>query len=144
MIWSEEMCWLFSFEKKIKCGQFMSCLWVLQSKQPVSNTCRKTYKSLYFFSLYPLFCDNRLERKTIRRKKIFATLKVLGTVVEELTEEMSPDSAEGLITEEVFSYLWWNFCMRWYSMIIWKRLQSKRIGLCINLCVICCYAQWDF
>ncbi|CAA7410669.1 unnamed protein product [Spirodela intermedia] len=42
-----------------------------------------------------------LERKTIRRKKIFTTLKVLGTVVEELTKEISPEEAKGLITEEM-------------------------------------------
>ncbi|XP_078446407.1 callose synthase 9-like [Wolffia australiana] len=42
-----------------------------------------------------------LERRTIRRKRIFATLKVLGTVVEELTNEISPNDAKGLITEEM-------------------------------------------
>ncbi|MQL91246.1 hypothetical protein Taro_023861 [Colocasia esculenta] len=42
-----------------------------------------------------------LERKTVRRKKVFATLKVLGTVLEELTKEISPEAAKGLITEEM-------------------------------------------
>ncbi|XP_072963967.1 callose synthase 9 [Typha angustifolia] len=42
-----------------------------------------------------------LERKTVKRKKIFATLKVLGTVVEELTRELSPDDAKKLISEEM-------------------------------------------
>lgn len=45
---------------------------------------------------------NRLERKTVKRKKVFATLKVLGTVLEQLTEEISPEEAERLIPEEVF------------------------------------------
>ena len=47
--------------------------------------------------------QNRLERKTVKRKKVFATLKVLGTVVEELTKEISPEDADRLISEEVFS-----------------------------------------
>lgn len=42
-----------------------------------------------------------LERKTVKRKKVFATLKVLGTVVEELTKEISPEDAERLISEEM-------------------------------------------
>ncbi|XP_057953714.1 callose synthase 9 isoform X2 [Malania oleifera] len=42
-----------------------------------------------------------LERKTVKRKKIFATLKILGTVLEELTREISPEDAERLIPEEL-------------------------------------------
>ncbi|XP_077221579.1 glucan synthase-like 10 [Tasmannia lanceolata] len=42
-----------------------------------------------------------LERKTVKRKKVFATLKVLGTVVEDLTKEVSPEEAEKLIPEEL-------------------------------------------
>lgn len=42
-----------------------------------------------------------LERKTVQRKKVFATLKVLGTVVEELTKEMSPEDADSLISDEM-------------------------------------------
>ncbi|XP_068639698.1 callose synthase 9 isoform X2 [Aristolochia californica] len=42
-----------------------------------------------------------LERKTVKRKRVFATLKVLGQVVEELTKEVSPDGAERLIPEEL-------------------------------------------
>ncbi|XP_010257473.1 PREDICTED: callose synthase 9 [Nelumbo nucifera] len=42
-----------------------------------------------------------LERKTLKRKKVFATLKVLGTVLEELTKEVSPEDAERLIPEEL-------------------------------------------
>ncbi|XP_073112798.1 callose synthase 9 isoform X2 [Elaeis guineensis] len=42
-----------------------------------------------------------LERKTVKRKKVFATLKVLGTVVEELTKEIAPEDAEKLISEEM-------------------------------------------
>lgn len=42
-----------------------------------------------------------LERKTVKRKKVLATLKVLGTVVEELTKEMAPEDAEKLISEEM-------------------------------------------
>lgn len=32
---------------------------------------------------------------------MFATLKVLGTVLEQLSKEVSPEEAEGLIPEEV-------------------------------------------
>ncbi|KAJ9549228.1 hypothetical protein OSB04_021771 [Centaurea solstitialis] len=42
-----------------------------------------------------------LERKTVKRKRVFATLKVLGTVLEQLTKEVSPEEAEGLIPEEL-------------------------------------------
>ncbi|KAA8549606.1 hypothetical protein F0562_001376 [Nyssa sinensis] len=42
-----------------------------------------------------------LERKTVKRKKVFATLKVLGTVLEQLTEEISPEDAERLIPDEL-------------------------------------------
>ncbi|CAK9174101.1 unnamed protein product [Ilex paraguariensis] len=42
-----------------------------------------------------------LERKTVKRKRVFATLKVLGSVLEQLTEEVSPEEAEKLIPEEV-------------------------------------------
>eukprot|EP00268_Persea_americana_P015686 TRINITY_DN1734_c0_g1_i2.p1 TRINITY_DN1734_c0_g1~~TRINITY_DN1734_c0_g1_i2.p1 ORF type:complete len:1912 (-),score=285.97 TRINITY_DN1734_c0_g1_i2:1152-6887(-) len=42
-----------------------------------------------------------LERTTVKRKRVFATLKVLGTVVEELTKEVSPEEAERLIPEEM-------------------------------------------
>lgn len=34
--------------------------------------------------------EYRLERKTVKRKRVFATLKVLGTVLEQLSEEI-PD-----------------------------------------------------
>ncbi|MFS7907498.1 putative 1,3-beta-glucan synthase [Helianthus anomalus] len=42
-----------------------------------------------------------LERKTLKRKKVFATLKVLGTVLEQLSKEVSAEEAEGLIPEEL-------------------------------------------
>lgn len=42
-----------------------------------------------------------LERKTRKRKRIFATLKVLGDVLEQMTREISPEEAEGLIPEEL-------------------------------------------
>lgn len=42
-----------------------------------------------------------LERKTVRRRRVFATLKVIGMVLEQLTEEVSPDDAERLIPEEL-------------------------------------------
>ena len=35
--------------------------------------------------------EYRLERKTVKRKRVFATLKVLGTVLEQLCEEEIPD-----------------------------------------------------
>ncbi|XP_058198210.1 callose synthase 9 isoform X2 [Rhododendron vialii] len=42
-----------------------------------------------------------LERKTVKRKRVFATLKVLGTVLVELTREVSPEDAESLIPDEL-------------------------------------------
>jgi len=42
-----------------------------------------------------------LERKTLRRKKVFATLKVLAGVLAKLTEEIPPDGGEKLISDEV-------------------------------------------
>ncbi|XP_057250171.1 callose synthase 9 [Beta vulgaris subsp. vulgaris] len=42
-----------------------------------------------------------LERKTKKRKRIFATLKVLGEVLEQMTQEVSPEEAETLIPEEL-------------------------------------------
>ncbi|XP_071742690.1 callose synthase 9 [Rutidosis leptorrhynchoides] len=42
-----------------------------------------------------------LERKRVKRKRVFATLKVLGTVLEQLSKEVSPEEAEGLISEEL-------------------------------------------
>ncbi|XP_052184832.1 callose synthase 9 isoform X2 [Diospyros lotus] len=42
-----------------------------------------------------------LERKTVKRKRVFATLKVLGTVLEELTKEVSPEDAKRLIPDEL-------------------------------------------
>jgi callose synthase len=42
-----------------------------------------------------------LERKTKKRKRIFATLKVLGEVLEQMTQEVSPADAKTLIPAEV-------------------------------------------
>uniref|UniRef100_A0A0D3FD32 1,3-beta-glucan synthase n=1 Tax=Oryza barthii TaxID=65489 RepID=A0A0D3FD32_9ORYZ len=42
-----------------------------------------------------------LERKTLKRKKVLATLKVLWSVIEEITREISPEDAEKLISEEM-------------------------------------------
>ncbi|CAA0815270.1 Callose synthase 9 [Striga hermonthica] len=42
-----------------------------------------------------------LERKTVKRKRVLATLKVLGNVLEQLTKEVSPEEAERLIPEEL-------------------------------------------
>ncbi|KAL5719474.1 Callose synthase 9 [Ranunculus cassubicifolius] len=42
-----------------------------------------------------------LERKTVKRKRVFATLKILGEVLEELSKEISPEDAESLIPEEL-------------------------------------------
>ncbi|KAJ4773866.1 glucan synthase-like 10 [Rhynchospora pubera] len=42
-----------------------------------------------------------LERKSILRKRVLATLRVLGTVVQDLTKEISPDAASDLISEEM-------------------------------------------
>ncbi|XP_073063640.1 callose synthase 9-like isoform X1 [Primulina eburnea] len=42
-----------------------------------------------------------LERKTLKRKRVLATLKVLGHVLEQLTNEVSPEEAERLIPEEL-------------------------------------------
>lgn len=69
----------------------------------------------------------RLERKTVKRKRVFATLKVLGTVLEQLTKEVSPEEAGRLIPEEVWDIglfflliiLYLEFCLRvsTYSLI---------------------------
>ncbi|KAL3620450.1 Callose synthase 9 [Castilleja foliolosa] len=42
-----------------------------------------------------------LERKTVKRKRVLATLKVLGNVLEQLTKEVSPEEADRLIPEEL-------------------------------------------
>ncbi|KAH0727973.1 hypothetical protein KY284_003838 [Solanum tuberosum] len=42
-----------------------------------------------------------LERKTVQRKKVLATLKVLGNVLEQLTKEVSPEEADRLIPDEL-------------------------------------------
>ncbi|KAL4579726.1 hypothetical protein LXL04_015889 [Taraxacum kok-saghyz] len=42
-----------------------------------------------------------LERKTMQRKRVFATLKVLGTVLEQLAKEVSPEEAERLIPQDL-------------------------------------------
>ncbi|KAK6144004.1 hypothetical protein DH2020_020824 [Rehmannia glutinosa] len=42
-----------------------------------------------------------LERKTVKRKRVLATLKVLGNVLEQLTKDVSPEEAERLIPEEL-------------------------------------------
>ncbi|PIN22751.1 1,3-beta-glucan synthase/callose synthase catalytic subunit [Handroanthus impetiginosus] len=42
-----------------------------------------------------------LERKTVQRKRVLATLKVLGNVLEQLTKDVSPEEAERLIPEEM-------------------------------------------
>lgn len=47
------------------------------------------------------FFLNRLERKTRKRKKVLATLKVLWSVIEDMTKEISPEDAKNLISEEV-------------------------------------------
>uniref|UniRef100_A0A3Q7E847 1,3-beta-glucan synthase component FKS1-like domain-containing protein n=1 Tax=Solanum lycopersicum TaxID=4081 RepID=A0A3Q7E847_SOLLC len=46
-----------------------------------------------------------LERKTVQRKKVLATLKVLGNVLEQLTKEVSPEEADRLIPDEVWSLI---------------------------------------
>ncbi|KAL5140392.1 Callose synthase 9 [Glycine soja] len=51
-----------------------------------------------------------LERKTLKRKRVFATLKVLGTVLEQLCEEEIPDELKRLmdsdsaLTEDLIAY----------------------------------------
>ncbi|XP_039128292.1 glutathione S-transferase T1-like [Dioscorea cayenensis subsp. rotundata] len=54
----------------------------------------------YLSCAFPGVSDSWLEDKTLKRKKVFATLKVLGTVVEELTKEIAPEDADKLISEE--------------------------------------------
>ena len=44
---------------------------------------------------------SRLERKTLKRKKVLATLKVLWSVIEDMTKDISPEDAQNLISEEV-------------------------------------------
>lgn len=59
----------------------------------------------YFIDLLYLFVFTnaliRLERKTVMRKRVLGTLKVLGTVLEQLSKELSPEEAERLIPREV-------------------------------------------
>ncbi|KAH6814902.1 glucan synthase-like 10 [Perilla frutescens var. frutescens] len=42
-----------------------------------------------------------LERKTVKRKRVLATLRVLGNVLEQLTKDVSAEEAERLIPEEL-------------------------------------------
>ncbi|KAF8780207.1 hypothetical protein HU200_001875 [Digitaria exilis] len=42
-----------------------------------------------------------LERKTLKRKKVLATLKVLWSVIEDMTKDISPEDAKNLISEEM-------------------------------------------
>lgn len=42
-----------------------------------------------------------LERKTVKRKRVLATLKVLGNVLVQLTEDIPPEEADRLIPEEL-------------------------------------------
>ncbi|KAK4482394.1 hypothetical protein RD792_009549 [Penstemon davidsonii] len=42
-----------------------------------------------------------LERKTVKRKRVLATLKVLMNVLEQLSKDVSPEEAERLIPEEM-------------------------------------------
>lgn len=75
---------------------------------PFSVLDRVSYVYIYM-KLICIVVEYRLERKTVTRKRVFATLKVLGTVVEELTKEVSPEEAERLITEEVCRLLFSTF-----------------------------------
>ncbi|KAI4307526.1 hypothetical protein L6164_030703 [Bauhinia variegata] len=50
-----------------------------------------------------------LERKTVKRKRVFATLKVLGTVLEQLTKEIPEElkrvmEADSAMTEDLIAY----------------------------------------
>jgi len=58
-----------------------------------------------------VFCYLRLERKTRTRKRVFATLKVVGDALEQITKEASPQEAEGLIPEEVGHLVFLFFCI---------------------------------
>lgn len=42
-----------------------------------------------------------LERKTVKRKRVFATLKVLGTVLQQLCKDVSAEDGDSLIPEQV-------------------------------------------
>ncbi|KAL9661420.1 hypothetical protein QQ045_026244 [Rhodiola kirilowii] len=50
-----------------------------------------------------LFSGNlgELERKTVRRKRVFAVLKVLGSVLDQLSKDISPEEADQLIPAEL-------------------------------------------
>lgn len=72
----------------------------------MAENCEVLLSSFYNCNPYSQFgflgvSLNRLERNNVKRKKVFATLKVLGTVLEQLTKEVSPEEAERLIPEEV-------------------------------------------
>lgn len=58
-----------------------------------------------WYVAFLFFLKNRLERKTVQRKKVLATLKVLGNVLEQLTKEVSPEEADRLIPDEVWSLI---------------------------------------
>jgi len=75
-----------------------------------------------------LLIEYRLERKTVKRKRVFANLKVLGTVLEQLSEEI-PD-------EVVFMLSWHSYYYKlpfpWFCLLLW-------IIFFRELCCFSCY-----
>lgn len=59
-------------------------------------------------------CLIRLEKKTVKRKRVFATLRVLGTVLGQLTEE---------IPEEV-DFILFNLFNAKLQILLWTVLAS--------------------
>ncbi|KAH9302684.1 hypothetical protein KI387_014267, partial [Taxus chinensis] len=59
-----------------------------------------------------------LERRTVKMKRVYATLKVLGEVVEALTRDATPEEADILIPEEV-----WICRNRYADMVLfWSQI----------------------
>ncbi|XP_020223985.1 callose synthase 9-like [Cajanus cajan] len=56
------------------------------------------YVDYAYFCPHQVFSSEcRLERNTVKRKRVFATLKVLGTVLEQLSKEI-PDEVQAAVS----------------------------------------------
>ena len=51
-----------------------------------------------------LICQSRLERKTVKRKRVFATLKVLGSVLGQLTDEL-PEEVRSTVFSNIILFM---------------------------------------
>lgn len=55
----------------------------------------------------------------MKRKRVLATLRVLGNVLEQLTKDVSAEEAERLIPEEVWYLLYLSYCFHAYFLLGW-------------------------